>query len=111
MGGNRVVATRDRRGLAQLDAAVMPTLLKTVASRCLNWLRLMDKPAHRRRVGAPGSQRFELYQLTPFDVVASGQTGQPNSVPEPATGALVMLALGGIMLARARSADRANRQL
>ncbi len=62
-------------------------------------------------VGAPGSQRFELYQLAPFDVVASGQTGQPNGVPEPATGALVMLALGGIMLSRARSADRASRQL
>lgn len=59
--------------------------------------------------GAPGSQRFELYQSAPFSVVASGQT-QPNAVPEPATGALVMLALGGIMLSRARSADRANRR-
>jgi hypothetical protein len=62
-------------------------------------------------VGVPGSQRFELYQSTPFDVVALGQAGAANDVPEPATGALVVLALGGVMLTRARFADRANRQL
>lgn len=62
-------------------------------------------------VGAPSSQRFELYQSTPFDVVALGLTGRVNGVPEPSTGALVMLALSGVMLARVRAADRANRQL
>jgi hypothetical protein len=62
-------------------------------------------------LGAPAPQRFELYQTTPFfEVVAQGDTVQANDVPEPATGALVLLALSGAML-RARSARRAKHAL
>ena len=61
--------------------------------------------------GAPGSQRFELYQASPnFRVVATGDTMRASSVPEPATAALLCLGLGGLTL-RGRLANRAQRKL
>lgn len=48
-------------------------------------------------IGAPGAQRFELYNASPFSVVFSGQT-ESASVPEPSGSALVALALTLVIL-------------
>lgn len=61
--------------------------------------------------GAPvAPQVFELYQTLPdFAVVASGHTQHVSAVPEPATGALVLAALGAAFL-RSRVAGRKTLQ-
>lgn len=57
-------------------------------------------------LGTPGSQPFEIYNNSPFQILQSGTTQLAGVVPEPAT--LVLFA-GGVVLA-ARSLRRRRRQ-
>lgn len=58
--------------------------------------------------GLPRSQRYELYQSTPFSVVASGETVQVGAIPEPRTNALMLLGLGAVVALRKRSTSRSR---
>lgn len=53
----------------------------------------------------PGSQRFELYQSSPFNVVAFGETSAVGAIPEPSTAAFLLFGLGGVVLAGRRQAS------